>query len=330
MNSVQRINRALKIVQGFILEADIGVLHLARHPRSSIRAMARARDVHPEILRRKLMAIGRRREEICAQLALCFRDIGRVWILDPTYTKDREERLLVIAVLEEFSGKAVPVWWSYQSWEEMRQNPPLSRNLMVEGEVRKLKKTLGHSFVILADREFGSKRFRTRLKKMGMGYVLRLRRNDAPGFGDEHETLYQGRGFEDSWRLVSRKQGGDPVKLYRKRMRIEALFRDLKSLFGMRSLLRRISNEEVKEGLVVLMMLAWLFVFLRTLLALAEGLISQKFFHLRSYTRGEISIITLGLTLLERWITRLRSPCATGLSGDVLQDYEREVLGCVR
>ena len=60
MNSVQRINRALKIVQGFILEADIGVLHLARHPRFSMRAMARARDVHPEILRRKLMAIGKR------------------------------------------------------------------------------------------------------------------------------------------------------------------------------------------------------------------------------------------------------------------------------
>ncbi len=52
---------------------------------------------------------------------------------------------------------------------------------------------------MVGDREFPSQRFRTKLMKAGIGYVLRLR----------------------------------PVKAYKKRMRIEGLFRDLRGLYAL-------------------------------------------------------------------------------------------------
>ena len=194
---------------------------------------------------------------------------------------------------------------------------------------RRPKRILGHGFVVIGDREFGSKRFRIKLKKMGLGYVLRLRKNDAPAFADEQEVLYREQGFREGWRLVARK-GKNPVKLYRNRMRIEALFRDFKSLFGMRDLLGRVSDEWVREGLITLMILCWLLIFLISLFALVKGLISNSNHAFRSYKRGEISLINLGLTLLDRQLTRLRSPCAMGLLGKALQECNPEVMRCVR
>ncbi|MEO0212223.1 MAG: hypothetical protein ABIN66_10285 [candidate division WOR-3 bacterium] len=37
-----------------------------------------------------------------------------------------EERLLVFAIYDELSGKAIPLGWDYQEWEKLRRNPPLS------------------------------------------------------------------------------------------------------------------------------------------------------------------------------------------------------------
>ncbi|MEO0180165.1 MAG: hypothetical protein ABIN54_02530 [candidate division WOR-3 bacterium] len=96
----------------------------------------------------------------------------------------------------------------------------------------------------------------------------------------------------------------NPIKAYKKRMRIEHLFRDLKGLFGMREVLRRIRDPLVRKGLITLIMLSWLLLFLRGLYALVKGLLSQDDPLVREFLRGYISI-----TL--RDLDRLRSPCAT-------------------
>ena len=104
--SLQSIHRALRLVQGLLLGSGLSPLSLLRHPRPSIRAMTRALGCHPEILRRRLKALGRRSGEIREKLALSFAGVGSVCLLDPTFIKD-SERLLVIALLEPLSGRAV-------------------------------------------------------------------------------------------------------------------------------------------------------------------------------------------------------------------------------
>ena len=155
--SLQSIEKALGIVQRFILnELGLGFLGAVMTRKSSIRAVARALGCHHEKVRRKLKTLGEMKDELMAQLASCFVEANTVCLMDPTYTKKNQERLLVMAVVEEVSGRAVPVWWDYQRWEDVRENPPLSKNLLVESAVRKLKGTLGHGFILIADREFGS------------------------------------------------------------------------------------------------------------------------------------------------------------------------------
>ncbi|MEO0141411.1 MAG: hypothetical protein ABIM88_07700, partial [candidate division WOR-3 bacterium] len=70
----------------------------------------------------------------------------------------------------------------------------------------------------------------------------------------------------------------------------EHLFRDLKGLFGMREVLRRIRDPVVRKGLITLIMLAWLLAFLRGLYALVKGLLSQDDPLVREFLRGYISI----------------------------------------
>ncbi|MEO0257597.1 MAG: hypothetical protein ABIM74_09945 [candidate division WOR-3 bacterium] len=103
----------------------------------------------------------------------------------------------------------------------------------------------------------------------------------------------------------------NPIKAYKKRMRIEHLFRDLKGLFGMREVLRRIRDPVVRKGLITLIMLAWPLAFLRGLYALVKGLLSQDDPLVREFLRGYISIINLAISLHLRDLDRLRSPCAT-------------------
>ncbi|MEO0211073.1 MAG: transposase [candidate division WOR-3 bacterium] len=226
-----------------------------------------------------------------AELARIFTggDEDTVCLMDPTYLRETEERLLVFAVYDEFSGKAIPLWWVYQEWETLRRNPPLSANLLVERAVRKLRELLGHTFILVADREFPSQRFRAKLMKAGIGYVIRLRENSSPPAEGEHGITYQEKEHKEPWNLVSRKEA-NPVKAYKKRMRIEHLFRDLKGLFGMREVLRRIRDPVVRKGLITLIMLAWLLAFLRGLYALVKGLLSQDDPLVREFLRGYISI----------------------------------------
>ncbi len=206
MNSAQSIEKALRLVQAVIVSSGLPVLSLAHDPRPSLRGIARSVGSHSETLRRKLRRLGKRDREIQAQLIRCFMEEDTLCLMDPTYLREKDERLLVFAIADELSGKAIPTAWDYQDWETMRQNPPLSRNLMVEGSARRVKREIGHSFILVADREFGSRRFRHKLRKEGIGYVIRLRVNDAPAEEGENELLYQEEGYQEPWRLVSRKE----------------------------------------------------------------------------------------------------------------------------
>ena len=146
-------------------------------------------------------------------------------------------------------------------------------------------------------------------------------RRHAPALGDEREILWGEPGFQEPWRLVARKEG-NPVQLYRKRMRIEALFRDLKSLLHMGGLLRRVSDELVKEGLITLILLTWLFVFLIGLFALVRGLVSEGSLALTSYRRREISLVNFGLHLLTRMVNPASKPLRHGPLGKLALGLE--------
>lgn len=308
-----RIRKAEGLVQLY-LGPLLGIgLDIPHHPKPSLRAMARSKEgLSLEGLRGRLRKLGERNEEIITELARVFGDgdESTLCLMDPTYLRETEERLLVFAIHDELSGKAIPVWWDYQEWETLRKNPPLSANLLVERSVRKLKKNMGHSFTLVADREFPSQRFKARLRKEGIGYVIRLRENSAPPMKGERGTTYRDKRYKESWNLVSRNET-NPVKAYKKRMRIEHLFRDLKGLFGMRDILRRIRDPMIRKGLVLLIMLAWLLAFLRGLYAIIKGLLSQDDPLLKDFLKGRISIITLAMSLSLRELERLRSPCAT-------------------
>jgi len=314
MKSLQSIEKALRLVQAIIASSGLPVLSLARSPRPSLREMARSADYHHETLRRRLIDLGEREKEIQDALVTTFREEDTLCLIDPTYLRETEERLIVFAIPEEVSGKAIPIAWDYQDWEDMRENPPLSRNLMVEGAVRRLRNTMGHGFTLVADREFDSRRFRAKLRKMGIGYVIRLRANASPAEKGENEFFYHEKRYQEPWRLIARKED-NPVKAYRKRMRIERTFRDIKGLFGMRELLRKIRDPLVRKGLIVLLFLAWLLRLLQGLYALVKGLLSPNDPLVKSFKRHEISLINLALSLEMRELGRLRSPCA-------IVDYE--------
>jgi len=309
MESLQSIEKAFRIIQASVASSGLPVLSLARSPRPSLRELARSADYHHETLRRRLVYLGKREKDIQATLCACFSEEPLLCLMDPTYLRESEERVIVFAVPDKLSGKAIPIAWDYQDWERMRENPPLSRNLMVEGSVRRLRNTMGHGFTLVADREFDSRRFRAKLRKMGIGYVLRLRTNASPAETGENELVYQEEGYQESWRLIARKED-NPVKAYKKRMRIEGLFRDIKGLLGMRELLRKIRDPLVRRGLVVLIILAWLMRLLQGLYAMVKGLLSPNDPLLKSFRRREISVINLALSLEIRELSRLRSPCA--------------------
>jgi len=309
MNSVQSIEKALRLAQAIMASSDLPVLSLAHDPRPSLRGVARSVGSHSETLRRKLVKLGEKERDIQAQLVGCFMDENTLCLMDPTYLRETEERLLVFAIPCKLSGKAIPIAWDYQDWETLRENPPLSRNLMVEGAVRRAKRAMGHGFILVADREFDSKRFRYKLRKMGIGYVLRLRENASPPTEGENELVYHEEGYQEPWRLISRNEDR-PAKAYKRRMRIEGLFRDLKGLFGMRELLRRIKDPLVRKGVILLLMLAWLLRLLRGLYSLVKGLVSDNDPLIKSFKRREISVINLALSLESRELTRLRNPCA--------------------
>ncbi len=119
---------------------------------------------------------------------------------------------------------------------------------------------------------------------------------------------------------MSRKEDR-PAKAYRRRMRIEGLFRELKGLFGMRGLLRRIKDPLVRKGLVVLLMLAWLLRLLMGLYSLVKGLLSEDDPLVKSFKRQEISLINLALSLEKQELNRLRNPCAIveGTKGHIIK-----------
>lgn len=180
--------------------------------------------------------------------------------LDPTYLRAYEEGLLVASLVitkGPGKGRAVPLYWEGFNWKEMEEENQgmYSRNLFQKRFVQKLKQLVyPRKLVIIADREFGRKSFLEFLKKKGIYWVIRHPKHSWPPNQGEGLVVKNPKEPSEPYLLSFRLPSDDlePVSLYLRRMSIEESFRDAKSSFGLRKLLRRVEDREVKEGLVFL------------------------------------------------------------------------------
>jgi hypothetical protein len=174
-------------------------------------------------------------------------------------------KAIVVAI--PFRMRAIPIYWKVYSNEQIQDLVYMSHNTLIWNFLLKLK-TLQHqalgkrrSFIWIFDRGFADVKLMIKLKKWKVGFIIRVCRNvgvevegyvgklgEFPSRGYFENIVYHkdkrirvnlycawDESYDDPMLLVS-NQACNLLLLYSQRMKIEQAFRDLKSLFGFRSL----------------------------------------------------------------------------------------------
>jgi len=148
--------------------------------------------------------------------------------------------------------------------------------------------------VIIADREFGRTRLFEVLRKSGIYWVIRVPKTSyPPKLGDYME--FSDEAHDEPWLLSYRlpqEYSLNPAELYYLRMRIEQTFKDAKSVLSMRVILNGVKNQNLKDGLILLLFSAWLLLAEAGMKAKESKLLPESI--LRMGERGYYSRITIG------------------------------------
>jgi hypothetical protein len=174
-------------------------------------------------------------------------------------------KAIVVAI--PFRMRAIPIYWHVYSNEQIQSLVYKSHNTLVWNFLHDVKKVqhqaLGRRrrFVWVFDRGFADVKLMIRLKTWKVGFIIRVCRNvgiQVEGYvgqlgqfqrrGYFENIVYHKdkrirvnlycawyEGYDEPMLLVS-NQACNLLLLYSQRMKIEEAFRDLKSLFGFRSL----------------------------------------------------------------------------------------------
>ena len=187
----------------------------------------------------------------------------------------------VFFLAQPYRGRAIPFAFAVYS-EKTLQEEQTSRNLEQYRLIGRVKELIGESPLLL-DREFSHLGFFMAMEDMGIQYVVRLKTGNRPRIVDEEgKEVWLGikRGERKVWRgvrylgEVQGKVAGywdegfaepvfvltniDPERglaLYRERMKIEEMFRDVKGLLGLGKVMTK--GRGNLEGLIGLMVLAY-------------------------------------------------------------------------
>jgi hypothetical protein len=174
-------------------------------------------------------------------------------------------KAIVVAI--PFRMRAIPIYWKIYQNEQIQDMVYLSHNTLIWNFLLKLKKlqhqALGkrRHFVWIFDRGFADVKLMIKLKEWKVGFIIRVCRNvgvEVEGYVGKLSSFPRRGYFENivyhkekrirvnlycAWddnydepMLLVSNQAYNLLMLYSQRMKIEEAFRDLKSLFGFRSL----------------------------------------------------------------------------------------------
>jgi hypothetical protein len=183
-------------------------------------------------------------------------------------------KAIVVAI--PFRKRAIPIFWKIYTNEEIQHLLYLSHNTLVWSFLDELKKVLVSALgkkretIWIFDRGFADVKLMKRLMKQRISFIIRVKRNVGIKVSGYVGNLgnFQGQGYfpnvlyhqqqqirinlycawdkshDEPMLLVSNNRGSLAL-LYRQRMKIEEAFRDLKSLFGFRSLV--LKNDSIQR-----------------------------------------------------------------------------------
>lgn len=190
-------------------------------------------------------------------------------------------KAIVVAI--PFRMRAIPIYWKVYKNEQIQDMTYMSHNTLVWNFLLEVKRVqhqaLGkrRRFVWIFDRGFCDVKLMIRLKRFGVGFIIRVRRNtgvevsgyvgklsDFPKKGYKENIVYHKEErirvnlfcardeCEDEPMFLVSNQRCNLLFLYSQRMKIEESFRDLKSLFGFRSLVLKDDSQKRIELLWLL------------------------------------------------------------------------------
>ncbi len=193
--------------------------------------------------------------------------------------KTRGFQLLVFSF--PYKGRAIPFWFVVFSSRTISQGES-SRNLVHFAAFSQVKELLGGRPLVL-DREFSYGWLLSQLKEAEIHFVVRLNTARHPTFTDvdgqkkrlslapgeevflsglrykgEVEVNVAGvweRGHPEPLWVITDLDPREALSIYRKRMRIEESFRDLKGLLGLERLMNKAQG--YLEGMVALVLMAY-------------------------------------------------------------------------
>ena len=197
--------------------------------------------------------------------------------------KDRTRGFWVLVLAAPVQGRAIPFGMVTFSSKTLRDEGT-SRNRMHHQAIFSLQDLVGDRPIVM-DREFSYTELLRHLKEGGLHFVVRLRLGShGPGFVDREGrkiTLpplargervvirgvrYRGevevnvigvweKGYREPLWVMTTLDPEEGLRLYRERMKIEAAFRDLKSLLGLGKIMSK--KREMMEKLVSFLLLVY-------------------------------------------------------------------------
>jgi len=190
-------------------------------------------------------------------------------------------KAIVVAI--PFRMRAIPIYWQVYTNEQIQDMVYMSHNTLIWNFLDNLKivqhQALGkrRGFIWIFDRGFADVKLMKRLKKEKIPFIIRVCRNvcietfgyigklsDFPMKGYFENIVYHKEERikinlfcawdenEDEPMLLVSNQACNLLLLYSQRMKIEEAFRDLKSLFGFRSLVLKDDSQQRVELLWLL------------------------------------------------------------------------------
>jgi len=210
---------------------------------------------------------------------------GKVLLLIDETDLYGKYKAIVVAI--PFRKRAIPIYWKVYTNSQIQRLVYLSHNTLVYQFLNNLKRVqqeaLGKErrFLWIFDRGFADVKLMKRLKKNSIHFIIRVRQNvniQAEGYvgllgnfqrgGYFPNVIYHkqqririhlycawDRSEDEPMLLVSNEQSALALN-YKHRMKIEEAFRDLKSLFGFRSLVLKEPTQEKIELLWLLCVMA--------------------------------------------------------------------------
>ncbi len=160
---------------------------------------------------------------------------------------------LILSASLDFNGRSVPLYFTMRNYP--KRSGQMNQKKMEEAFIKALRHLLSqkYTYIIIADRGFGNKRFSSLCRSCGFDYVLRMNDNLGLDVKDEKKNLedYSGRDFDltakvriwkETHRFVGCTKGNDywilltslSAKvdkihdLYKERFGIEKCFQDQK------------------------------------------------------------------------------------------------------